>query len=429
MKQINELNDDIHLITHSNCMDGTYSAVILNQYCEMSGKHITIAFKQYDNVNEEELLEKYKNKTLILCDFSYSKDILLKLEEVTNDLIVLDHHETAMENLEGLDFCLFDMNKCGAMLMWEYCYPDKECPDIINYIQDRDLWNWNLPDSREFSAGLQLFKQSDLTHGNPPEDLLNDEFLNDCIDEGKSILAYQKSIIDKKCANKTNFKFFKINNINIPCINSTTLISEIGNELANGLPFSAQYFITETEIVFSLRSIGDEEISNVATIAKKYGGGGHKNAAGFSLTFDKIDLNMFFSTKNLDKSIIKNREFTIENMSNENDLLELKRRCEQYIKTKNIETNVTKELLFWYIMYEPFKDLDIDFRISSNNESIRLATDETYLSYVVDNIISFSDGEFSTIHSFDKTNLLLDKIDTFITKLNSGTLLDLMLEY
>jgi oligoribonuclease NrnB/cAMP/cGMP phosphodiesterase (DHH superfamily) len=76
-----------------------------------------------------------------ILDFSFKRDDLLNIKTKVKSLIVLDHHETAKQNLEGLDFCKFDMLKSGVGLTWEHFNPTaKDMPWMLKYIQDRDLW-------------------------------------------------------------------------------------------------------------------------------------------------------------------------------------------------------------------------------------------------------------------------------------------------
>ena len=64
-----------------------------------------------------------------------------------------------------------------------------------------------------------------------------------------------------------------------------TLTSDAGHLLANGEPFAACYWDTPTGRVFSLRSTDDG--LDVSEIAKKYGGGGHRNASGFRVAYER----------------------------------------------------------------------------------------------------------------------------------------------
>ena len=75
----------------------------------------------------------------------------------------------------------------------------------------------------------------------------------------------------------------------VPCINTTTLISEIGNAISQDYPFAMMYFDTEDKRIYSLRS--SENGIDVSEIAKKMGGGGHFNAAGFSTGLNSVLIN------------------------------------------------------------------------------------------------------------------------------------------
>ena len=61
-----------------------------------------------------------------------------------------------MEDLHDIPNTLFDMNHSGARLSWDFFHPGKLPPKFINYIEDRDLWKWELPSSKEFSAAFVM---------------------------------------------------------------------------------------------------------------------------------------------------------------------------------------------------------------------------------------------------------------------------------
>ena len=119
---------------------------------------VVICYKQRKKANvigHMELIGDVKGKNVIIVDFSYPRDVLIKMAEDADSIIVLDHHKTAEENLKGLDFCIFDMTRSGAVMAWEHFHGKGNTPLLFQYIQDRDLWQWKLPQSKEFSAGLQ----------------------------------------------------------------------------------------------------------------------------------------------------------------------------------------------------------------------------------------------------------------------------------
>lgn len=298
------------LITHRNCVDGI--GVYLACYafakkhninlpnvitCEYSDKEIQ-EYKQDVNSDPYDL----KDTNVLIGDFSFPKEVLTALSYKVNNIVVFDHHKTAKDDLEGLEFCKFDMSKSGAMLVWEFLNGSENIPSIIKYIEDRDIWKWELFKSKEVSAYLSLLPKK---IGKIPEedlklwiDLLEDEnIMQESIFIGRHILMYQNQIIESKTRSATYQQPVTIDGIDVPCINSTHLISEIGNKLAESSPYSVQYFFTETDIVFSLRSIGT--VFDVSEICKRFGGGGHVNAAGFSIPLSEFDCNKFFRTRSL----------------------------------------------------------------------------------------------------------------------------------
>jgi oligoribonuclease NrnB/cAMP/cGMP phosphodiesterase (DHH superfamily) len=210
-----------------------------------------------------------------IVDFSYPRETLLEMQAKAKSLIVIDHHQTAQDALQGLDFCIFDMSKSGAVLAWEYFHHDKPLPKLMAYVQDRDLWRWELPFSQEVSAALRSYKPF-LSEW---ERFLDDQSLAGLISEGAAIVRYQNQQMDLVLSQPV--ETVEIGGYTVPCVNATHMISELGNELAKGQPFAALYFDTPDKRVFSLRSTDDG--IDVAEIARMYGGGGHRNAAGFTM--------------------------------------------------------------------------------------------------------------------------------------------------
>ena len=64
-----------------------------------------------------------------------------------------------------------------------------------------------------------------------------------------------------------------------------TMASDAGEAMCQGEAFAAVYWDTAEHRQFSLRSRGPEG-ADVALIAEGFGGGGHRNAAGFRVTRD-----------------------------------------------------------------------------------------------------------------------------------------------
>lgn len=253
-------------IYHKNCPDGLAAALVVYK------KDHTVEFMTAQYGDEPPEVD---NKDVIIVDFSYPREILLDMKEKAKSLFVIDHHKTAEEALAGLDFCLFDMDKSGAVLTWEYVFPNIPIPQLLLYVQDRDLWQWKLEKSKEVSAALRSYKP----FFSEWEEFLDDFKIKKLWQDGEAILRYQHRQVEMALSHKL-FPLVVIGSYQVPCINSTHLISEIGNELCQDYPFAACYFDTnDGKRVFSLRS--SENGIDVSVIAKQYGGGGHFHAAGF----------------------------------------------------------------------------------------------------------------------------------------------------
>ena len=82
------------------------------------------------------------------------------IEERAVKLVMLDHHKSAAEKLTGFacrcGVVHFDMDKSGARLAWEFFQPAKPVPDLVRFVEDRDIWAWQYPESAGFLAALDM---------------------------------------------------------------------------------------------------------------------------------------------------------------------------------------------------------------------------------------------------------------------------------
>lgn len=265
-------------IYHGNCADGFGSALSVKQYCDSLNYDC-----EFIAANHGDVAPDVTDKHVLIVDFSFPRKKLLAMNEKSASLRVFDHHKTAQLDLEGLDFCIFDMSQSGAVLTWTTLFPNEEIPLLLSYIQDRDLWLWKMQDSEAISAGLQAlpmkfeFWEHYLDNGN----------ISELKVKGAAIVEYQKQQL-KNHTKPEDIFMVDIAGYNVPCINATHLISEIGNKISVGYPFAAMYLDVADKRIYSLRS--SAEGIDVSMIAKKFGGGGHFHAAGFSVKKPEINL-------------------------------------------------------------------------------------------------------------------------------------------
>ena len=231
-----------------------------------------------------------KGKNVVILDFAFNNATTKKMIEQAESLFVIDHHKSAMVELHDITNTHFDMTKSGAMLAWEFFHPGKEPPKFIKYIQDRDLWVWELEYSKEFSAAFDMvpFEFEEF------EKFEDDSVFDDAVKRGSYILAYSKTVVKKVCE-KAQLR--KLDDKEVLVVNASHWMSEIGTRLAPDCDFAMIWFwdhdAKETKV--SLRAFHDTV--DVSEIAKRFGGGGHKKAAGFQLPINKHVESIFDKPK------------------------------------------------------------------------------------------------------------------------------------
>lgn len=269
-----------YVLYHGNCPDGFSAAWAARKILGDQAHYVPVQHHQ-------PFPDLEGCTTLYIVDFSYPKQTLLDWTTRMEKIIVLDHHKTAQHDLSGLPpleeaeqgnstiGVRFDMNKSGAVLAWEFFHPEKAVPQLLLYVQDKDLWRFQLPQSKAVSAALDSYaKEFEVW------DALE---LGRLKHEGRIILRMTNRLVDRLCQ---SVYWKDVGDHCVPIVNTPILGSEIGNELCLRFPeapFAACYSdIGEKKRKWELRSIGDFDVSEVA---KEFGGGGHKNASGFTEQF------------------------------------------------------------------------------------------------------------------------------------------------
>ncbi|MGE0525863.1 MAG: phosphoesterase [Bdellovibrionales bacterium] len=260
-----------YVLYHSKCYDGFGAAYAAWKKFGNSAKYIAVSYGY-------PVPEMPGATEVFIVDFSYPRDVI---EEIAArvPLTVLDHHKTAKEALEPLirpdgynPRVVFDMERSGAKITWEYLHRTP-CPPLIEHISDRDLWQFKLDGTAKIHKALvalpmdfEVWDQLDceqLKKDGEVCERLYSQLVHNIVES-----AWLGEIDGKLCA----------------MVNTSFAWSEVGEALlekyANqpGVKFAASFTVFRDQTMWSLRSKGDFDVS---AIAKKFGGGGHKNAAGF----------------------------------------------------------------------------------------------------------------------------------------------------
>lgn len=267
----------IVILYHNNCPDGFGAAWAAWKKFGNKAKYI--------GVNHTEAPPPgLRGKEIFLVDFCYGESDTRRIQNRAKSLTVIDHHISRKNIALSVPDHRYASNHSGSVLAWKYFHPKKKVPRLLRYIEDVDLWRFVLPRARELNAFLDMRLTFSFQSFNAlVQRFENRKSRNQFAHEGEIILEYQNVLVDdamKNSAERVRFLGHTVLAVNSPFIHS-----EIGNALAiQRGSFSIVWSKKYGKIVVSLRSIGNFDVSKLAA---RYGGGGHKNAAGFSFPFNK----------------------------------------------------------------------------------------------------------------------------------------------
>lgn len=171
------------------------------------------------------------------------------------------------------------MDRSGAQIAWDFFHPGEPRPKLVDYVADRDLWRFDLGNSREVAAWLFSLDYTFAEWSRAAEAMEdNNSFYRAAMAGGAIERKHHKDIAELL---KVTRREMVIAGHRVPVANLPyTMASDAAGQMAQGAPFAACYYDRPDARVFSLRSRGDGGI-DVSEIAAAYGGGGHRNAAGF----------------------------------------------------------------------------------------------------------------------------------------------------
>jgi oligoribonuclease NrnB/cAMP/cGMP phosphodiesterase (DHH superfamily) len=273
----------IFVLYHANCFDGFGAKYAAWRKFGDEAEYLAV---NYGQPVPQKLLNALLSKKALdkkveiyILDFSYPRNSLELLRGMCDTLVVLDHHKTAEEDLAGLDYAIFDMDKSGAVLAWEYFHPGKPVPDILLDIQDGDLWKFERPNTEAIRAALPLleFNVESLGHC-----ITYDDDYDWIIEKGTTLLDSENIEIKQRVPNYVHK--ISLFGHSCGCINCTTFISKTGAAITAdkslGVDIALMYQVIKNgDVLLSFRAAKDNDI-DVSELARKFGGGGHAKSAG-----------------------------------------------------------------------------------------------------------------------------------------------------
>lgn len=257
---------NIYILRHAECTDGEGAEFAAKMKFGNSAIYIPV---KYGNPPPE----MEHGSEIYIADFSYDRDTLLALADKASKIQVLDHHLSAQRQLEDLPFAKFDMNKSGAVLAWEYFHPGVPVPQILLHVQDRDLWNWNLPDTNKILLGLHVVKK-----GTDNWDQLDIDYLKE-IGVGADLLERK---VSSYATNPKKVRIIELYGYKVGVVNESSFSSTVGNLIYDNheVDFAMTYHIdSNLKVKLGFRSSKSKDV-DVSQIAAYFGGGGHKSSSG-----------------------------------------------------------------------------------------------------------------------------------------------------
>lgn len=274
------------IVYHNNCPDGFTAAYI----AKLRFPEAKLMPRDHGAPID---VEQFRDKDVICvdCNLRGKND---EVAAIAKSYVVLDHHKSETDII-GKSYATYDITRSGAGLAWDYLFGKdrpllwrgeeigkpfyyEKRPWWVDYVEDRDLWRFALPKSKEINAYIMTFAYTIETWKK-----MTEVDFKYAIQSGEAVLLqiekYVREVIKQAQTGTLNVlgKHYSVSVVNVPYLNT----SEVGDALSRSSDIGLGWFErADGMIQFSARSYGDIDVSEVA---KLFGGGGHQHAAGFQL--------------------------------------------------------------------------------------------------------------------------------------------------
>lgn len=269
------LNVDLVFYHGNGCRDGFAAAHVLYTHLPPNVRYLEATPDNWAAV--QLTIEAHDQPRVLFIDTCPPVDALASLGVVARHVLVADHHERpgAVEAASTLPnvTVILDKTRSGAGLACQLL--GIEPTTLCRYVEDRDLWRWELPNSRAVNAYIRQFPLDFSVWDELAMDL--DEQCNHVVATGRAILLEQAKYIEGAAARASRML---LGERSVWGVWAEKHFSEIGEKLLESHPHMPFVVVVEKrrrDIRYHLRS----REFDVSKVAREYGGGGHVRAAGF----------------------------------------------------------------------------------------------------------------------------------------------------
>lgn len=301
------------------CTDGFTSAWLATIAAKRAGyKEPELYPLTYKNGQEQALNQHVVNMFVIqeyydviyMLDISLSLEALEALTKVTKaKIIIIDHHKTAFDRYvpdvartenERASISLYDgrvdiaLNNgmSGAGMTHMYFFPDTEAPLLVQHVQDYDIWRFDMEHTKAVNQYLKSQEQTIEHWTDINARMCHATGYIKVVQEGQKLLDTHEAKVTEIAKLAEWVTIDGAVGLMVRC--GYEYASDVGHILQKisgtfGLTyFTMEKYCAEDEstkeeaiLRVSLRSEGSYDVEKMA---KRLGGGGHKNASGFIIT-------------------------------------------------------------------------------------------------------------------------------------------------
>ena len=271
-------------VTHKDCFDGLVSAWIVRKWATKNAYAYETHYANYQDKLPD--IEMFRGKIVVITDFSYPVDYMVKMSRVAREIYAFDHHESAELNFEGFDLgqcdcpmtVKFDKDHSGAGLTWNHLYKGHEMPWVVKNAQDHDLWRFEYTSTQPIMAYLGMLG---LSLGSVS---IIDENYDKAVHLGQLLVEKDERMVDWHLQNVDYFSVHPEIGLIIPIVNAPRYIaSKVADRLTTEYPFVIMYEDYPDYRKGSIRTNGKHGVK-ANEIASLFDGAGNPKAAGCSFS-------------------------------------------------------------------------------------------------------------------------------------------------
>ena len=260
------------VIYHADCVDGFTAAW---SAWRALGQHATYLPTHHGTTPPD-----VTGRDVYLLDFAYPRATCVDLAQQAGSFLVLDHHKTALQELGDLPFARLDMEQSGAGLAWRHFHPDEPAPRLVLAVEDGDLWRHEIPQTRSIYLRLSLEPRTFANWNAIAAQTATAEGFEAFAKEGRFLLEEREFEVERLLLKR--YEVMLEGERGLAAEGQAYYRSELGHRLAElSGTFGMVWYARGNSYHVSLRSIGEYDVER---LARRFGGGGHRNAAGFTLS-------------------------------------------------------------------------------------------------------------------------------------------------